>query len=93
MEERGTADHHPGDVKVWTFIVRGGESFQLKFTTKIGPRLDHGGGLTVWKMTGTEEEAQSVEALIVGPTIGARVERHTEEEDAEMKKARFLGEF
>lgn len=93
MEERSPAGGRPGDVKVWTFILRGGEPFQLKFNTKIGPRLDHGGGHTVWKMTGTEEEARSVEALVAGPTIGARVERHTEEEDAEMVKARFQGEF
>lgn len=82
-----------GNVKVWTFIIRGGEPFQLKLTTKIGPSLVHVGGTSIWKMVGTEEEAQSVETLITGPTVGARVERHTEEEDAEMLKARFQGEF
>ena len=92
MEERSPTSACPGDVKVWTFIIRGGEPFQMKLA-KLGPKLEHGGGMTVWKMMGTEEEAQSVEALIVGPTIGARVNRHTEKEDAEMVKARFQGEF
>lgn len=93
MAERSPTGCRPGDVKVWTFILRGGEPFQLRFNNKIGPPLDHNGGHTVWKMTGTEEEARSVETMLVGPTIGARVQRHTEEEDAEMVKARFQGEF
>lgn len=84
-----------GAVKVWTFLIRGGEPFRLGLSTRLGPLLDHKGGagsLTVWKMTGTAEEAVQVENMITGSLIGARVQRHTEEEDAEMVKARFQGE-
>ena len=81
------------EVKVWTFRIWGGVPFRLGFPTRVGPVLDHAGGHTVWKMTGTVEDAQSVEVMVAGPMVGARVLVHTEEEDAEMVKARFQGEF
>lgn len=69
-------------MKVWTFIIRGGQPFKLKLADKIGPLLDHDGRRTIWKMMGTEEEAASVEAMMAsGTLIGARVERHTDEDE------------
>jgi len=69
---------------IWTFVIRGGEPFELKVTGKLGPVLNHGGAMTVWKMVGTEEEAASIESMVIGPLIGARVERHTEIETEDM---------
>jgi len=79
----------PSDlIKTWTFIIRGGQAFNLKVTDRLGPGLTHDGNLTVWKMVGTEEEAVSVEGVVTGPLIGARVVRHTEVEDEEMRAIR-----
>ena len=78
---------------VWTFIIRGGDPFELKVKATLGPALNHIGPLTVWKMMGTEEEAASIESMVTGPLIGARVERHTEIENPEMLaiRAKRLG--
>jgi hypothetical protein len=77
-------DGKPGRVSVWTFLIRGGEPFDLKIKNNLSPALNHDGRMTLWKMVGTDDEAASVEAWVKGPLIGARVERHTEVEDAEM---------
>lgn len=69
---------------VWTLIIRGGEPFTLKLNEKLGPALVHDGSMTLWKMVGTEAEANSVEQMVTGPLIGARVEKHTEVESEEM---------
>lgn len=93
MAASGERPGVPGSL-IWTFIIRGGEPFDLTVKGKLGPALNHDGTLTVWKMLGTEEEAASVESMIVGPLIGARVERHTEVEDDEMlaiRQARLTG--
>jgi hypothetical protein len=75
----------PSGVKVvWTFIIRGGEPFQIKLKHQIGPVLDHDGLMTIWKMLGTAKEAESVEGMVTGPLIGARVQRYTEVESEEM---------
>ncbi len=71
------------DRKVWTFIIRGGECFRLNFNERIGPVLDHDGGMTMWKMVGTEKEADAVKDLVVTVAM-CRVERHTETATAEM---------
>lgn len=73
--------------KVWTFIIRGGEPFDLSAKAK-GPGLQHDGLMTIWKMVGTKAEADSVQALITGPFVGARVERHTESQSPEMQVIR-----
>ncbi len=86
MADSSAGDSQPSnlmDRKVWTFCIRGGEPFRLGLTDKIGPVLDHDGSMTIWKMVGTAEEAESVESMVT-TLIGARVERHTEVEDAEM---------
>lgn len=71
----------PSSVKVWTFILRGGQPFRLGLANKMGPALDHDGRRTIWKMMGTEAEAASVEAMASSSLIGARVERHTDEDE------------
>lgn len=91
MAEGCTSGDHPDGVKVWTFILRGGNPFRLSFTGKLGPPLDHDGRLTVWKMVGTGAEAASVENMVV-TVVGATVTRHTEEEDEEMLALRHHGE-
>lgn len=80
-------------MKVWTFVIRGGQPFRLGLSERIGPVLDHDGKHTIWKMVGTAEEAESVKGMVSGALIGARVVYHTEEETPEMAKARYEGEF
>jgi|APSaa5957512622_1039677.scaffolds.fasta_scaffold10655_1 hypothetical protein len=70
--------------KVWTFLIRGGGAFHLKLE-RIGPALEHtGSDHTLWKMTGTEAEADSVQEVLEGPLVGATVQRFTEIETPEM---------
>ena len=78
---------------VWTFIIRGGGPFTLCLNGKFGPGLNHDGSMTIWKMVGTEEEAESFIEMVTGPLIGARVEHHTEVENEEMQaiRRRHLG--
>jgi len=78
-----SAEHGDADGLTWTFIIRGGDPFDLKLKGKLGPALNHDGAMTVWKMVGTEEEAASVESMII-TLIKARVNRHTEVETDEM---------
>ena len=78
-------------VTTWTFIIRGGTSFQMSHE-KMGPSLDHQGGRTVWKMVGTKGDAQTVKALLMGNLVGAHVEYHNEFEDEEMLEMRLQGE-
>lgn len=92
MAERSESSRDPNGVKVWTFLIRGGQAFRLGLTAKKGPLLDHDGKFTVWKMVGTAVEAVSIETMITGALIGARVERYTEEETAEMLELRRQGE-
>lgn len=79
-------------MKVWTFIILGGEPFRLALQDRIGPPLEHTGERTIWKMVGTEAEAQSVEQMLTGPVIRARVTRTTEEQSEEQARLRLSGE-
>ena len=89
MDESGSSDDL---VKTWTFIIRGGRPLVLGFDKKVGPRLEHQGGMTVWKMVGTSSEAQEIESLLSGALVGARVQTTTETEDEEMVARRHCGE-
>ena len=85
----------PGDhprVKVWTFIIKGGLPLHMQLQGKIGPSLDHNGRRSIWKMTGTADEARAAETLLTGPLVGATVQCLTEEEDDEMVALRHQGE-
>ena len=85
----------PGDrpgVRVWTFIIKGGLPLHMQLQWKIGPSLYHNGRQSVWKMTGTTEEALAAETLLTGPLVGAKVQYLTEEEDNEMVALRHQGE-
>jgi len=74
--------------KVWTFVLRGGEKFILNMPRT--PLLEHKGGMTLWKMIGTEQVALAAETLI--RESGAEVELHTEwqtKEQAEIRQQRL----
>ena len=88
MAECSKEGVEPGCVATWTFIIRDGHPFDLKLNEKLGPPLNHDGQMTLWKMVGTEEEADSVREMVTGPLIGARVARHTEVETPEMLSIR-----
>lgn len=99
MAEEGTHGDPPGLIKrVWTFEIRGGSSFRLD--VQSNPSLLHGcdlatwriePGLSLWKMVGTVEQADAVEAAI--REAGARVRRYTEEQtpEQEAERLRLLG--
>lgn len=72
------------DQGVHTFVIHGGEPFEIKLTGKLGPALIHDGSMTMWKMVGTDAEAASIESMVAGPLIGAHVKRYTEVETDEM---------
>lgn len=85
MAESSIEGVEPSGVAVWTFIIRGGDPFDLNITKKLmAPPLNHDGVMTLWKMVGTKEDADSVQEMVMGPLIGARVTRHTEVETPEM---------
>jgi len=78
-------------MKVWTFEIRGGSSFLLEPKAgSLTPVLHHEGKRTLWKMVGTEEQAQQVEAAI-RDVPGCRVERFTEEQTPEQERERLMG--
>lgn len=89
MENGSGADDSVNGVVVWTFIIRGGEPFDLKLKDNMGPVLNHVGKRTIWKMVGTEEQAVSIEEMVKGPLIGARVERFTDVESSEEREIRL----
>lgn len=79
------------DTKIWTFLVTGGNSFVLEVVG--GPKLNHNGKRTMWKMMGTEMQANNIENTI--GTFGACVKKYTEsqtEDQILIRKAR-LGNF
>lgn len=92
MAERRSTSDQPNCVKVWTFIIRGGQPLSLRLQ-RLGPGHEHNGRHSVWKLVGTAEEAVAAEALLTGPLVGAQVIRTTEEEDDTMLELRHRGEI
>ena len=85
MAEVSTTNGDPvGLMKVWTFIIKGGQPATIRLRDRLGPALEHEGRTSIWKMMGTEDEAAAVEQFFTGPLVGASVQRHTETEDDEM---------
>lgn len=76
-------------MKVWTFVIEGGQEFTLSLPGN--PSLQHDAFRTIWKLVGTEETADSAARLIC--SLGAKVTRLTEEETPEQVegRARLLG--
>lgn len=70
---------------VWTFMVTGGGPFAL--TVPQNPTLEHRGGMTIWKLVGTEILADQVEADILA--FGGTVKRHTEVQTPELIEGRM----
>lgn len=72
--------------KVWTFLVKGGEPFEL--TMPRTPALEHDGKLTLWKMVGSERAADAIRALLeeTGATVEVHTEHQTPEQTAERRK-------
>lgn len=74
--------------KVWTFVIRGGEGFDLRLPRT--PTCVHDGGMTMWKLVGTQSIADAAKALM--EETGATVELHTEtqtEEQAALRRERL----
>lgn len=74
-------------------MIRGAPEFLLTVAPEhrpLVPPLRHNGRRTLWKMVGTEELAQQVEAAIC--EAGCRVERYTEEQTPEQEAERLQGE-
>lgn len=81
--------HVNANPKVWTFVIRAGEDFELSLPNN--PKLKHNGGMTVWQMVGTYDVAAAAEVLILD--TGASVERYTQEQTPKqaMERQRLLG--
>ena len=71
-------------VRVWTFLLIGGESFRLALPGN--PLLDHTGGTTLWKLVGTRELAESAGQLMTLTGVTVRV--FTEEQTPEQARIR-----
>ena len=85
MEEKGTTGNPSLIKRVWTFEIRG-STFQLD--AQGNPPLRHNSpGLTLWKMVGTVEQADAVEAAI--REAGARVRRYSEDQSPEQEAERL----
>jgi len=77
-------------MRVWTFVVRGGPDIALQLTGS--PPLRHlKGSTTVWKMVGTEVQADAATALLRAQ--GCILERYSETETPEQRveRRRLLG--
>lgn len=98
MAEDSTQGDPPVVTKqVWTFEIRGGSPFRLD--AQSNPSLLHGyhftpwrithnpPSMTLWKMVGTTEQADAVEAAI--HEAGAKVRRYTEEQSPEQRNERL----
>ena len=75
--------------KMWTFVVKGGEGFQLKIP--VHPILDHDGTNTIWKASLEAMEAVEIKKAI--ESNGASVDIFHEEESPEQleERSRRLG--
>ena len=71
-------------VKVWTFVIEGGERMGL--TLPNNPALVHDGRKTLWKLVGTKETADTAAGLI--RSLGATLTILTEEESVEQRAER-----
>ena len=72
-------------MKVWTFLIRGGPS-DFSLTLPNNPSLYHDGSITIWKMVGTQETANTGAGLI--RSLGAAVTVYTEEQSKEQEAER-----
>lgn len=70
--------------KVWTFVIHGGEPFDLRLPNN--PNLHHEGGVTIWKLVGTRRLAYTAQEMM--EELGATVQRYTEGESEEQKAER-----
>lgn len=93
MAQGSQPGSHPrGLKKVWTLIIEGGQPMQLRLQGKVGPGHEHNGQRSLWKMTGTAEEAEAAKALFTGPLVEAKVTLLTEGDDDEVEAMRHRGE-
>jgi len=79
----------PEPIKVWTFLIVGGESFEMEVAGH--PKLIHMGKRTLWKMVGTEEASNRLKNTLEG-FFGPQVTKYTEsqtEEQIMIRKARL----
>lgn len=72
------------DHKVWTFVIRGGEGFDLRLPRT--PKCEHAGLFTMWKLVGNQAVAEAARALM--EETGATVELHTEYQTEELTALR-----
>lgn len=72
---------------IWTFIIRDGTEVRLVLPHR--PPLEHPGkgAVTIWKTSGTEEEAAQLQATLEGQ--GCSIERYGEGETDEQHSIRM----
>jgi len=74
-------------MKVWTFLIAGGDLLPIRISVKDTPLLDHDGGPTIWKMIGDEARASSIQRAL--ECLGCKVKRTTEEQSPEQEAERM----
>lgn len=74
-------------MRVWTFLIRGGDLLPIRLSMRGTPTLDHEGGTTLWKMVGSEVQASAVQEFLA--SMGCHVERYTEEQSPEQEAERL----
>lgn len=81
----------PGNRRIWTLLIEGGEPFQLKTQSPLpkNPILEHNGGHTVWKMTGSQAEMEILKQTIQD-CFGVHVEPLTEIQDDDQTAIRII---
>lgn len=72
--------------RIWTFRIQGGQA--LSMSIPGSPVLQHEGGMTVWKLLGTEEWARKVERVLT-TLYGCSVTLTTEEQTPELLSSRL----
>lgn len=80
----GSSKRDPVIHKVWTFLIRGGEPFEIRLPRT--PKCEHDGGLTVWKLVGTKGIANATKSLM--RETGATVKMYTEAQSDEQAALR-----
>lgn len=71
-------------MRMWTFVIHGGSPISIKMPNN--PVLDHDGDRTIWKMFGSEDQADSVQRVLESQKC--RVDRYSEGETVEQQEER-----
>jgi hypothetical protein len=76
--------------RMYTFKIQGGGAFTMSLPNT--PKLEHSGGISIWRMVGTQEAVDSVKAFM--ELSKAKIEVYAleqTEEQAQIREDRLKG--